>query len=293
MSKPPAPGDVPLGLVREPSKPDEHADQKVAFYCELRGPSQGAAGPGIQHAQEAVPPSRARLIDVLLYPMSFEGLVRLVIVAFGLWIVRLFPLLDYAVPHDIDTIIAMVIWYALLVWGAALYFGHCVFDSAKGSTRAPALWSEGYMYTGGDLPSMMLIGAVAFCLGLTALYGAFTRDFGPYFWIPVSAGVFFLPMLLLACTLFGNTEGLNPALIVTSIRATFPAYLGLIARLVSLAGFAGAIHWNLRRLGLPRVFPYAVHLDPVGILIPDLGLFPDADCCTGRRPARRKSVLQE
>jgi hypothetical protein len=192
--------------------------------------------------------------------MSFEGLVRLVIVAFGLWIVGLFPILDYSLSHDADTIVAMVVWYLFLVWWAALYFGHCVFDSAKGGTHAPALWSEGYMYTGGDLPSMMLIGAVAFCLGLTALYGVFTRDFGPYFWIPVSAGVFFLPMLLLACTLFGNTEALNLAMILKSIAATLPAYLGLIARLLLLAALAGIVHWDSWRLGLPRIFPYAADL---------------------------------
>ena len=73
---------------------------------------------------------------------------------------------------------------------------------------------------------MMLIGAVAFCLGFTALYAAVTRDLGLYFWILTAAGAFFLPMLLLACTLFGGAEALKPALIVASIAATLPAVRG-------------------------------------------------------------------
>ena len=153
----------------------------------------------------------------------------------------------------------MVVWYLFIAWCAALFFAHCIFDSAKGGTRAPALWS-GYVYTGGDLPSMMLIAAVAFCLGFTALYVAFARDFGLPFWILASAGAFFLPMLLLACTLFGGAEALKPAPIVASIAATLPAYLGLIVRLVLLAAFGGFVHWDAWWLGLPRLFPYAADL---------------------------------
>ncbi len=262
-SKPPAPGDPPLELVREPPKPDVHTDRKVAFYCGIQGLPQGASGPTIPHGQEAVRVPRARLIDVLLYPMNFDSLVRIAIFALGLWIVGLFPMLYYPDSPGaytmVRTITLMVLLYLFIAWCAALYFAHCVFDSAKGGTRAPAIWS-GYVYTGGDLPSMMLIGAVGFCLGFTALYGAVTRDLGLYFRILVSLGAFFLPMLLLACTLFGGREALNPALIVTSIAATLPAYLGLIVRLVLLTALAVLVHWDSWRLGLPRVFPYAADL---------------------------------
>ncbi len=58
--------------------------------------------PAIQHGQEAVPLSRARLIDVLLYPMNFDSLVRIAIFALGLWIVGLFPMLYY--PDSPDAI---------------------------------------------------------------------------------------------------------------------------------------------------------------------------------------------
>ncbi len=206
-----------------------------------------------------MPPSRARLIDVLLYPMSFDGLAGTVIPALGLWIVRLLPTVLYPLSHDFRTILLMVVCYLFIAWCAALYFAHCIFDSTKGGTRAPAIWS-GYVYTGGDLPSVMLIGAVVVCLGLTALYGALMRGWGPLVWMPAAAGAFVLPMLLLACTLFGGTEALHPALIVTSIAATFWAYMGLIARLAPLAAFAGIVHWDCWWLGLPRVFPYAADL---------------------------------
>ena len=191
--------------------------------------------------------------------MNLDGLPGTVILALGLWIVRLFPTLFYPLSHDGRTIMLMVVWYLFIAWCAALYFAHCVFDSAKGGTRAPAIWS-GYVYTGGDLPSMMLIAAVAFCLGFTAFYVALTRDLGPHVWILGAAGAFFLPMLLLACTLFGGTEALNPAMIVASIAATLPAYLGLLVRLVLLAACAALVHWDSWWLGLPRVLPYAVYL---------------------------------
>jgi hypothetical protein len=73
-------------------------------------------------------------------------------------------------------------------------------------------------------------------------------------------GAFILPMLLLACTLFGGREALEPALIVKSIAATLPAYLGLIVRLVVLAVIAGILHWDSWWLELPRVLPYAADL---------------------------------
>jgi hypothetical protein len=81
-----------------------------------------------------------------------------------------------------------------------------------------------------------------------------------YFWILIAAIMFLLPMLLLACTLFGGREGLHPVLIITAIAATLPAYLGLIARLLLLAAFAGLVEWDSWWLGLPRVFPYAADL---------------------------------
>jgi phage FluMu protein Com len=259
MSEPPAPGDVPLELVREPSKADEHADEKVTFYCEIQGRPPATSEPEVRHKPEVTPPPRVRLIDVLLYPVSFDGLTTMVILAFGLWVTRLFPTVFYPLSHDLGTIMLMVVWFLFLAWCATLYFAHCLFDSAKGGTRAPAIWS-GYVYTGGDLPSMMLMAVVAVCLGLTALYGAFIGNLGLSVWILAAALAFVLPMVLLACTLFGGMEALKPALIVTSIGVTLPAYLGLVVRLALLAAFAGLVHWDSWRLGLPRVLPYAADL---------------------------------
>jgi hypothetical protein len=247
VSKPPAPGDPPLELVREPSKPDERADQKVAFYCELQGPPHAASVPAVQHAPKATPLPHARLFDVLLYPMSFEGVVRMALSALGLWVVGLFPMVFYPESPPlyitIRIMMLMVLLYLFIAWCATLYFAHCLFDSSKGGTRAPAIWS-GYVYTGGDLPSIMLMAVVAGGLGLAALYGAFMTNLSLSFWILAAALACVLPMLLLACTLFGGAEALKPALVVTSIGATLPAYLGLIVRLALLAAFAGLVHWD-------------------------------------------------
>jgi hypothetical protein len=155
-------GERPLELLWEPSPPDEHASEKIEFYCETQGPAQTTGPPAVHREQELAPVSRTRLIDVLLYPMTFDGLGTMVILAFNLWVVRQFPTLFYPFSHDLRITMLMVVWYLFLVWWAALYFGHCVFDGAKGGTHAPAVWS-GYRYTGGELPSVMLLGVVAHC----------------------------------------------------------------------------------------------------------------------------------
>ncbi len=252
-------GEQPLELLREPSSADDHESQKIEFYCETQGPAETASPPAVRRERELTPAPRARLIDVLLYPMTFDGLGTMVILALGLWIVRLFPTLDDSLAHDPDVTLLMVVWYLFLVWLAAIYFGHCVFDSAKGGTHAPDVWS-GYRYTGGQLPSVMLMGAVVLCLGPAALCCICTGSLGLFFWMLALAGTFPLPMLLLACTLIGDAEALNPALIVTSITAALPAYLGLIAKLGPLLLFAVALYLDWCQWGLPRVFLYAIHL---------------------------------
>jgi hypothetical protein len=54
-------------------------------------------------------------------------------------------------------------------------------------------------------------------------------------------GVFFFPIGLLAVIMFGSLSGLNPALLIRSIRGTFAEYCGLLALLGALLGLAYAM----------------------------------------------------
>ena len=272
MSRQSAGGDRPLSLLREPSKPDEHESQKVAFYCETQGPAHAASRPVVHREPETVAPSRARLIDVLLYPMNFDGLAATVILALGLWGVRLFPFLFWSPWYDFRITGLMVTYCLFGAWCAAIYFAFCIFDTSKGGTRTPAIL-PGYAYAGGELPSFMLMGAVASCFCPAAFYRIFGGNMGLYFWVLASAGAFLLPMLLLACTLLDSVEAFDLRFVVRSITATLPAYLGLIARLALLLSLAGALHLDSWQWGLPRVFFYAAYLYALWIAGHLLGRF--------------------
>jgi hypothetical protein len=277
VSKPPAPGDRPLTLVREAPEPDPHAREKVAFYCQLQGPPQMASGPAIRHGQEAIPPSRARLIDVLLYPMNLDGLARMAIFALGLWVLHwlillLRPWIDF---HMISrgTLLLGFFWIFVASY-AAQYFSYCILDSAKGGTRAPALAP---LYTpgkGNGFSGLLIFaGALALCFGPAALYRLLAAAADWRFWGLVFLGVFYLPMTLLSGMLFDSIEGLNPVSIVRSIAATLPAYVGLVLRLILLLSPAAATYWISWRQGVPLIFSYAAYLYSLWIAGHLLGRF--------------------
>ena len=265
MSRQSPEGNRALDLLREPSQPDEHESQKIAFYCETQGLVEATSRPVAHREPETVVPSRARLIDVLLYPMNLDGLARTMILALGLWIVHGLLTLIHYFPHDFRMIGAIVLWAGFFFFAVAgymaLYLSYCVFDSSKGGRRAPPI-SPVYTPNKGDLPAQLLlvVGGIILCFWPAALYRIFWGSRDLYFWVLASSGAFFLPMLLLASALLDGAEALSPVLIVRSIAATLAAYLGLVVRLVLLLSLAGAVHWIAWRWGLPPVLFYAAYL---------------------------------
>jgi len=140
------------------------------------------------------------------------------------------------------------------------YFCECIRDSACGGLRAPATFdirpSLGQMLWGylGLLASyLLLFGPVTFYRAHTELSEIETN--AVIFWSLQTYGIFFFPMAILAVVMFESVMGLNPALIIRSITATFLPYCGLVVlfqglgvmfvigvmRLVPAGGASGSI----------------------------------------------------
>jgi hypothetical protein len=102
--------------------------------------------------------------------------------------------------------------------------------------------------------------AVVLCFGPAAIYRVFAGGMDLAFYVLVVLGAFYLPMSLLAGALFDDIEACDPRLMVQSIAATLPAYLGLIGRLTLLLSPAVALHWISWKQSFPPVFFYAAYL---------------------------------
>lgn len=188
-------------------------------------------------------------IDILLYPASTSGLKNIGAIVTGqtlaqfLWVFRLGWILRII-------IVLYMFWY----------FCECIRDSAYGGLRAPATFdirpSLGQMLWGylGLLASyLLLFGPVTFYRAHTELSQIETN--AVIFWSLQTYGIFFFPMAILAVVMFESVMGLNPALIIRSITATFLPYCGLVVlfyglgvmfvigvmRLVPAGGASGSI----------------------------------------------------
>jgi len=174
------------------------------------------------------------LFDILLYPFSITGIVTMVVIV-GFPLVR--ALLGAVLP-----LFGPWRHWAFLLIGAALglyfawYLAECVYDSAKGGTRAPdvldantdfgALWSR--------VSSLL---GVYILYGLpVALYAAIANRFDAIFWALAAWAVFLFPMGLLAMVVHDSPSALNPLFVLNSIRRVCLPYIGLVACLIGMAG---------------------------------------------------------
>ncbi len=124
-----------------------------------------------------------------------------------------FPFRHWILPGGIFTYIG---WY----------LAECVYDSAKGGTRAPDTLTPGL----GDMWSRVsyLFAVYGLFFAPPVVYYAFTRQidlilFGLVLWALV-----FFPMGLLAMVVLDSTTALNPFLLLGAILRTFGSYVGLL-----------------------------------------------------------------
>jgi hypothetical protein len=177
-------------------------------------------------------------IDILLYPASMSGIIALLILG-------VLPLVLQVLPFGF-----LIGGRGVFFPGAAIglyacwYLAECVYDSAKGGTRAPEimdadtsldeLWSRG----------SYLIAVYLLFVGPAVLYLLFTRRMDGIFWALVAWAIFFFPMGLLAMVIHDSSFVLNPLFLLGSIFGVFVPYVCLLSFTAALAGlfwYVGAL----------------------------------------------------
>lgn len=188
-------------------------------------------------------------IDIFLYPLSPSGLKHL---AIFIGVPALMFALSYIIPGALEYIftflyiVVNLLIFIYLFW----YCAECIRDSADGWVRAP----EG-MGTLPDLPDMLsqmahTIGCFFFFLMPTVLYILFARQVDVISCLLMIAAIFFYPISFLSIILHDSVSGLNPRILLCSIRDTFWPYLGLVLLFVLFAWMVGIFFLELK----PSIF---------------------------------------
>jgi hypothetical protein len=154
------------------------------------------------------------------------------------------------------------LWGGIRFWGflgvIGLYLGwylaECVYDSAKGGTRAPPVFDVGDW---DDLWSRVsYLMAVYILFGVPPiLYRVLTGRADVIFWLLMVWALVFLPMGLLAMVIHDSISALNPLFLLDSIRRVLGPYLCLLLGTGVLVGLFWHAGGAGRRLTLPIVLP--------------------------------------
>lgn len=180
------------------------------------------------------------LVDVLLYPANIAGLTTLIIVA-GIPLFLSFMMYvggPLAIVAGLPAFIIDVLIRLYAVW----YYAECVYDSAKGGTRAPMA-----LDTAGDLRetfSRVLHLTVVYILFVfpAAVYWVWVRQTDTIFWGLIAWAIVFFPMGLLAMVIQDSTSALNPFSLLLAILRTFIPYLLLLLSIAAVVGLYLLVH---------------------------------------------------
>ena len=166
-------------------------------------------------------------VDIFLYPINRSGLRHL---AFFIGLPLLLEILLLISPVPFLLIIAVLLRvvniavFLYFYW----YLAECIRDSADGWVRAP----EGM----GGMPDLfdmlMQIVNIIGCLGFFLLPAIICVKFVGWInvitWLFIIAALFFYPFGLLSVILFDSFSGLDPRVLIRSIRDIFWPYVGLV-----------------------------------------------------------------
>jgi len=171
-------------------------------------------------------------IDIFLYPLNWEGIIHLL----ALWLL-LFFLCPRVMSLGFGTEYVPFV-YGLPVAYALYYFAECIRSRAAGARHVPGYWihpSDSSMW---DCLSQMfeMVGCVAVCFWPVSVYYIVREQVDWIYFLLLTGGGFFFPMVLLAVVLFDSLSALNPILIDRSILRTFVPYCGMV-----LLFFAGSL----------------------------------------------------
>ena len=196
-------------------------------------------------------------IDVLLYPTNGAGLIAMALI--GIAPVVLTLLLFIARFAGCLLVLPLLVVAFVTFLYAACYFAECVYDSAKGGTRAPSIHG-----TGGSIGDMwsrvsyLLAVYVLYALPLPIYVAIFRRADAITLTLALWFFVFF-PIGHLAMVMFDSTSALNPFFLAGSILRTFLPYLGLLVLLGAVMVSLGlATAWISARV--PRMLAWMIGL---------------------------------
>jgi len=204
-------------------------------------------------------------IDVLLYPCSEPGLTSLAIIIgipFVLSLIQRFVGL-------LSAVLALPLFLVNILIGlyAGWYFAECVWDSAKGGTRAPEVFGASvdlsYMWS-----RVLYLSAVYIIFILPfILYRMYTSRMDVIFWVLASWAVVFFPMGLLTMVMFDSSDALNPLFLLISIFRVFFQYVGLLI----LLGMLSSLIWLVQVVF--RGQAQTIWLEVVGVMTSGYGAF--------------------
>jgi hypothetical protein len=201
--------------------------------------------------------------DIFLYPINISGVIHLLAFVFLPWLITAFiSLLSFFIPpvagqfFGYMTRLLTLPVYAVFYGYVCYFITHCVTDSSQGGLRVPDIGTAEAFDIGDIISQIFLIlGCVAVCFGPAAVYYFFTKRTDLWFWLLVSYGTFFLPMVFLAGAMFGNVNALNPILVVGSILSAFSPYCALVIFFGAVGGFISVI--------LPELMPGGIILSGI------------------------------
>lgn len=178
-------------------------------------------------------------VDAFLYPISASGLVNLAILSF---LPRMLPPLGHLNywMHPSPSLAIIVILVGYLIYCLSDY----IRDSTGGNRRAPDIeLSLSILLNAWELIWLILrtFICITVCDGPLLAYLIITKQTDTIFWLLVTYGVLFLPMVLMAVVLFDSLRALNPILIMASMLKVFLPYCGLVLLFFSVCGLIAII----------------------------------------------------
>jgi DNA-directed RNA polymerase subunit RPC12/RpoP len=211
--------DEPLALAPGPEKSDEYEQEP-----ELESPYD-----------TDLPPERKLpwLFDIFLYPICIPclqtiGIIIVIPLLINLAVGLLGPFGFFVLVPGIfiDFILAMY-----FLW----YLTTCIRDSAEGGIRAPETVANAPSLGELFVQLFRLLISIFIFAGPVGYYYIKTHSIDTIFWFFLAVSIFFLPIGLLAVTMFESIRGLNPFLLISSALRTHFIYLSLAVILWAIA----------------------------------------------------------
>ena len=204
-------------------------------------------------------------IDILLYPANMAGLTSLAVIV---GIPLLLGLLSFVLVVIPFAGLLFLVVQVLVGLYAAWYFAECVYESARGGTRAPQALDSGGTGEMWSRVSYILAVWIIFVLPMVVYFLATGGRKDTILWALVAWAVIFFPMGLLAMVIHDSISALNPFFLLGSILRVFFPYVGFVTL---LCAFAVGLAWLTRIL--PPIISFAAAQYGMLILAHILGRF--------------------